>query len=73
MSQEIETVADVPDEYSLVVGAYERDQILEHANVDPDDYSHGQLFVTTDEGEYDNILFFPGQTPYLDKDVTRIV
>jgi len=75
MSDPIETVGDVPndDEWALVTGAHERDRVLEHVGEDPDDWSHVGLFVRVGEGEYTDVLAFAGNTPYLQKSVTRIL
>jgi hypothetical protein len=69
---DIQTVADMPEDYSLITGSHERNHVLKHIGETPEDWSHGSLFVTTLEGEYDNVLFFSGNVPYLHKDVTRI-
>lgn len=69
---EVATVSDVPDDYLMLEGTHSRDTALQHVGLDPDDYSHGSLFVQTAAGEYTDILFFGGCVPYLQKRVTRI-
>lgn len=73
MAETINTVKDVPDDYTLVTGTYERNTVLTHIGEDISDWAHGSLFVRTGEGEYTDVLFFAGNTPYLRKGVTRIV
>jgi hypothetical protein len=73
MSEDITTVADVPESYSLITGSHERDVVLSHVGIEADDYSHGSLFVDTNSGEYTDVLFFSGNVPRLSKDITRLV
>lgn len=72
--EEIETVADVPngDGWGMVSGSHEVNSILEHIGEDLEDWSHGSLFVRVSDGEYTDVLFYSGNTPYLNKMVTRI-
>jgi hypothetical protein len=68
----IETVEDVPDDYTLITGSFEVQKVLDHCG-----YVHGEctgvgLLVRTDEGAYTDVLAFEGNVPYLYKSVERI-
>jgi hypothetical protein len=75
MQEEIRTVADVPagDEWVIVDGSDERDRVLKSIGEDPQEWSHGSLFVRVGEGEYTDVMFYSGNVPYLHKMVTRIL
>lgn len=68
----IDTVKDIPENYTLVTESHERDQILEHIGENPEGWSHGSLFVLVENAEYTDVLFFAGNVPYLYKNVTRV-
>lgn len=74
MSNQIKTVGDIPDtnDWRLITGSHARNRVLEHVGVNPDDYTHGGIFVRVGEGEYTDVFFFGGSVPYLSKDVTRV-
>ena len=70
---EPQTVADMDgdNDYILVTGSFEVQEILSHAG-----YSHGELtgvglFVRSEHGEYTDIFSFVGNTAYLHKRLTR--
>ena len=69
----IRTVSDIGNDYQLITGTHDRNIILDHIGEDIDKWSHGSLFVKTHEGTYSDVLFFAGNTPYLNKSVTRII
>jgi hypothetical protein len=70
---DINTVSDIPEGYTLIDGIHERNHVLEHIGEDPEDWSHGSLFVKTSKGEYTSVYFFGGNVPYLYKDVTKVL
>lgn len=65
-------VRDIPngDGWSIVSGSHECAHVLEHIGEAPEDWSHGSLFVRTEDGDYTDVVFFAGNVPYLDKFVT---
>lgn len=72
MHMNMNTVADIPDSHTLVSDGEEQSVILEHIGEDPDDWSHGRVFVDTDGGEYSSVVWFRGVVPHLQKPVTEI-
>jgi len=72
MNMNMNTVADIPDSHTLVSDGEEQSFILERIGEDPDDWSHGRVFVDTNNGEYSSVVWFPGIVPDLQKPVTEI-
>jgi hypothetical protein len=72
--QKFDTVRDIPDKgpWELVTGSHERDHIIRHIGKDPSDYAHMGLFVKVVNGDYQEVLAFAGNVPYLYKRVTRV-
>ena len=70
---EAQTVADMNEEndYTLVTGAFEVQQILSHAGYSDDELTGVGLFVRSENGEYTDIFSFVGNVPYLHKRLTR--
>jgi hypothetical protein len=70
---EILTVSDIPDggEWIICDGEYQRQAVLDNIDVD-EDLQHGSLFVTINNGEYDDVIWFPGIVPHLGKRAIRI-
>jgi hypothetical protein len=69
---DIQTVSDIPENYQLITGSHERDTVLSHVGIDPQEYSHGSIFVRVNQAEYTDVYFFGGNVPYLAKSVTKI-
>jgi len=73
MQGEIHTVADVPEDYTLLQNSQSVMHVLDHIDVDAEDYRHGHMFVRTHQGEYTDVLWFSGVVAYLHKSVTRLL
>jgi len=71
---EISTVADIPDgdEWIICDGKHQRQAVLDHIDVYEEVPQSGSFFVTTKDGEYDDVIWFPGTVPYLNKRAVRI-
>jgi len=71
---DIQTVADIPDtnDWELFTGSHEKNHVLEHVGINPENYSHGSIFVKVGNGDYETVFFFGGNVPWLSKSVTRI-
>jgi hypothetical protein len=66
------TVADIPDSHTLVSDGMEQSTIIGRVGKDPDDWSHGRIFVDIENAEYRSVVWFPGVVPHLQKPVTVI-
>jgi hypothetical protein len=73
MEQDINTIADVPDDYLLLENHDSVMSVLDHIDVDPEDYRHGHMFIRTQDGEYTDVLWYDATVPYLHKSVMRLV
>jgi hypothetical protein len=73
MEQKITTVGKVPEDYTLLQNHDSVMHVLDHIDVDAEDYRHGHMFVRTQNGEYTDVLWFNGVVPYLHKSITRLL
>ena len=70
---EIKIVADIPDDYSLIVNQDEVLRIMEDIGADVEKYRGGILFVRTESADYSDVFWCDGSVPVLSKRVTRLL
>ena len=75
MKTKIETVSDIPENFTLVTDSQEIDAILESIGHEKDDFPFtypGCLFVEVLDGEYGDIFYSAYHVPYLSDTVHNL-